>query len=70
MLTNSFAETKKLWLKEFKEDFDFAGGMYRGQAPYFCADFSKSEIFFSSVYTISGYYDLEEAKYVCFLQKN
>jgi hypothetical protein len=63
MLTNSFVETKKLWLLEFKEDFDFAGGMYRGQAPYFCTDFSKSETYFSpSFYNIDGFYYLEEAQ--------
>jgi hypothetical protein len=61
-LSTSFVETKKLWLSEFKENFDFAGGMYRGEAPYFCADFSKSDIDFSPFYSKIGRFKLEEAK--------
>jgi hypothetical protein len=61
-LSTSFVETKKVWFDEFKENFNFAGGMYRGEAPYFCADFSASQIDFSPFYSKSGLIKLEEAK--------
>jgi hypothetical protein len=61
LLTNSFSETRQLWLSEFKENFEFAGGMYRGEAPYFCSDFSKSEIDLSPFYLKIGHAKLEEA---------
>jgi hypothetical protein len=65
-LTNSFNMTKEAWLSEFKEKYNFAGGMYRGEAPYFCSDFSMKQIDFSPFYTKYGFFKLEEVKYIFF----
>jgi hypothetical protein len=60
LLNVSLANTKKYWLSEFNEDFDFAGGMYRGEAPYFCEDFSKSDKL-SSLFKTNAHILLREA---------
>jgi hypothetical protein len=61
-LTNSFNATKQAWLAEYKERFEFEGGMYRGEAPYFCSDFSTSQVDLSPFYLKNGQYKIEEAR--------
>jgi hypothetical protein len=62
-LSKSLKKTKTAWLRTFNEKFDFPGGMYRGEAPSFCSDFSKKKTDLSQFYPMKnrGVFTLKEA---------
>ena len=62
-LTNSLMKTKEAWRISFNENFNFAGGMYRGDAPYFSSDFSNKSIDLIPLYeSYNGTVSLQETK--------